>query len=185
MNNIAKKPIPPAIRWLGGATAAVVLIQLGLNQPLQTDVAPQGMVSFQLATTGEKATAISASWGQSLWPHASLWTGFVFAALYTTLLLLLTNYLLTDRPGIREQEAGRWVRRLFVLAGLAHVVEYAVLLANLDTPEDGLTLTATLLALANYTALLMGLSGLVVIRAARRRPLKASGPQEPSSQNGS
>ena len=184
MNNIAKKPIPGAIRWLGGATAAVLVVQLGLNQPLQTGAAPQGMLSFQLATTGEKATVISTSWGNSLWPHASLWSGFLFAALYTTLLILLTNHLLTDRPGVREQEAGRWVRRLFVLAGLAHVVEYAVLLANLDTPEDGLTLTATLLALANYTALLMGLAGLVVIRAARRRPLQPSEPQEPTSENG-
>lgn len=171
MNDIARKPIPTSIRWIGGLTAAVLVAQLGLNQPLQTSAAPQGMLNFQLATTSEGAGAIVASWGDTLWAEISLWSGFLFAALYTTLLLLLTSHLLIDRPGIRERKTGHWVRGLFLAAGLAHVVEYAVLLANLDAPSDRLSLSATLLALANYTALLMGLAGLVVIRAARRRPL--------------
>ena len=58
MNDIARKPIPTGIRWVGGFTAAVLVAQLGLNQPLQTSAAPQGMLSFQLATTGEGAAAI-------------------------------------------------------------------------------------------------------------------------------
>ncbi|MGM0569763.1 hypothetical protein [Marinobacter sp.] len=175
MNDIARKPIPPGIRWVGGITAVILVAQVGFNQPLQTSAAPQGMLSFQLATTGEGAAAIVASWGESVWAQASLWSGFLFAALYTILLILLTNHLLVDRPGVRERKTGRWVRGLFVVAGLSHVVEYAVLLANLDAPSDRLSLSATLLALANYTALLVGLAGLVVIRAARRHPLSPSG----------
>jgi hypothetical protein len=94
--------------------------------------------------------------------------------LYSTLLILFTNYLLIDRPGIRERKTGRWVRGLFVTAGLAHIAEYALMLMNLDNPGDRLSLSATLLALINYTALLLGIAGLVMIRAARRHPLHTS-----------
>lgn len=174
MNDIIRKPVPAGIRWLGGVTLALLIMQVGFNQPLQTAAAPQGMLSFQLATTAEGARAIADSWSGSVWASASLWSGFLFAALYTGLLILLTNHLLVDRPGVRERKTGRWVRGLFVTAGLAHVIEYSILLANLDTPSDRLSLWATVLALLNYTALLVGIAGLVVIRAARRRPIPTS-----------
>lgn len=174
MNDIILKPIPASIRWLGGITLALLVIQVGLNQPLRTAAAPQGMLSFQLAATVEHARAIVDSWAGLVWAPASLWSGFLFAALYTSVLILLTNHLLVDRPGVRERKTGRWVRGLFVTAGLAHVIEYSILLANLDSPSDRLSLSATLLALLNYTALLVGAAGLVVIRAARRRPFPTS-----------
>ncbi|MFL1407629.1 hypothetical protein ACJO2E_19960 [Marinobacter sp. M1N3S26] len=173
MNDTTRRPIPARIRWLGGVTAVVLVLQLGLNQPLQTPVSPQGMLNFQLATTGENAAAIIESWaGAGLgWARTSLWSGFVFAFLYSALLILFTNHLLVDRPGIRERKAGRWVRGLFVAAGMTHVAEYSLMLVNLDSPSDRLSLSATLLALINYTALLLGIAGLVVIRAARRHPI--------------
>ncbi|GGY83952.1 hypothetical protein [Marinobacter zhanjiangensis] len=173
MNDTTRAPVPVRIRWLGVITAIMLLLQLGLNQPLQTATAPQGMLSFQLAGTGESAAAIAQSWASAGmgWALASLWSGFLFAVLYSTLLILFTNYLLVDRPGIRERKTGRWVRGLFVTAGLAHIAEYALMLANLETPSDRLSLSATLLALANYTALVLGIAGLVVIRAARRHPM--------------
>jgi hypothetical protein len=176
MNDTTRTPVPARIRWLGGITAVVLLLQLGLNQPLKTAVSPQGMLSFQLATTGENASAIARSWASvgMGWAQASLWSGFLFAVLYSTLLILFTNYLLIDRPGIRERKTGRWVRGLFVTAGLAHIAEYALMLMNLDNPGDRLSLSATLLALINYTALLLGIAGLVMIRAARRHPLHTS-----------
>lgn len=175
MTDTSRKPIPTNIRWLGSITAIVLVLQLGLSQPLQTSVSPQGMLNFQLATTGDNAAAIAESWSQAgiAWAKASLWSGFLFALLYTALLLMVTNHLLIDRPGVREQKTGRWVRSLFVAAGLVHIVEYCILLVNLDAPSDRLSLSATLLALINYTALVLGIAGLVVIRAARRHPLHA------------
>lgn len=176
MNDTTRTPIPAKIRWLGGITAILLALQLGLNHPLQTSVSPQGMLNFQLATTGENAAAIAQSWtGAGIgWARASLWSGFLFAMLYSTLLVLFTNHLLVDRPGVRERKTGRWVRGLFVAAGLTHIAEYSLLLVNLDAPSDRLSLSATLLALINYTALLVGIAGLVVIRAARRHPLYPS-----------
>lgn len=173
MNDTTRTPIPANIRWLGGITAILLALQLGLNQPLQTPVSPQGMLNFQLATTGENAAAIAQSWADAGigWARASLWSGFLFAMLYSTLLVLFTNHLLVDRPGVRERKTGRWVRGLFVTAGVTHIAEYSLMLVNLDAPSDRLSLSATLLALINYTALVVGIAGLVVIRAARRRPL--------------
>lgn len=176
MNDTTKRPIPARIRWLGGVTAIVLVLQLGLNQPLQTPVSPQGMLNFQLATTGENAAAIAESWTEAgiAWAKASLWSGFVFAFLYSALLVQFTNHLLVDRPGVRERKTGRWVRGLFVTAGMTHIAEYSLMLVNLDTPTDRVSLSATLLALINYTALLLGIAGLVIIRAARRHPMHTS-----------
>lgn len=176
MNDTPRTPIPAKIRWLGGFTAIVLALQLGLNQPLQTPVSPQGMLNFQLASTAENAAAIAQSWADAgmIWARASLWSGFLFAMLYSSLLVLFTNHLLVDRPGVRERKTGRWVRGLFVAAGMTHIAEYSLMLVNLDAPADRLSLSATLLALINYTALLVGLAGLVVIRAARRHPLHPS-----------
>lgn len=165
--------VPPSIRWLGAAAALLLALQLGLNQPLITPAAPQGMLSYQLATTAENATAILDSWVRPglVWAWATLWSGFPFALAYTAFLLLLTSHLLRDRPGIRERKTGHWVRALFISAGLTHVVENMVLLGNLESPSDRLSLSATLLALTSYTTLLMGIAGLIVIRAARRHPV--------------
>ncbi|SFR82759.1 hypothetical protein SAMN05216203_3334 [Marinobacter daqiaonensis] len=176
MNDVIRKAVPANIGLLGGTAAALLAVQLGLNQPLQTPIAPQGMLSFQLATTGESAAAILQSWTRpGLWyAYASLWSGFLFAAVYTLFLLMLTRHLLRDRPGIRERKTGRWVRALFVTAGLAHIVENIILLGNLEAPSDRLSLSATLLALVSYTTLLLGIAGLIVIRAARRHPMHHS-----------
>lgn len=176
MNDTSRTPIPARIRWLGVITAIVLVLQLGLNQPLQTSASPQGMLNFQLASTAENAIAIAQGWAEAglIWAHFSLWSGFLFAILYSALLIQFTNHLLVDRPGVRERKTGRWVRALFVTAGMTHIAEYCLMLANLDAPTDRLSLSATLLALINYTALLLGLAGLVVIRAARRHPLHPS-----------
>ena len=176
MNDTPRTPIPGRVRWLGGITALALALQLGLNQPLQTPAAPQGMLNFQLAATGEHAAAIADSWNAVGlgWAQAALWSGIVFAILYSSLLIVFTNHLLVDRPGIRERKTGRWVRGLFVTAGMTHVAEYSLLLVNLDAPSDRVSLSATLLALINYTALVVGIAGLVVIRAARRHPLHPS-----------
>ncbi|MEC7433796.1 MAG: hypothetical protein VYC10_10805, partial [Pseudomonadota bacterium] len=68
----------------------------------------------------------------------------------------------------------RWVRTLFVIAGISDVAENIVLLNNFNPPSDSLSLTATILALVKFTGLILGMAGLVVIRASRRRPLTHS-----------
>ncbi|RBP26046.1 hypothetical protein DET50_11913 [Marinobacter pelagius] len=155
-------------------TAALLLGGLlVVNQPLQTGSAPQGIVSFQLAATADQTHAILRSWrsdGQ-FWARVSLWLDFVFIAAYLLALLHLTRHLMRDRPGVRERVIARWVRALFIAAGLADVTENVLLLNNFNPPTDAVSLSATLCALVKFTGLTLGVAGLVIIRAARRHPL--------------
>ncbi|MEC7377160.1 MAG: hypothetical protein VX421_06075 [Pseudomonadota bacterium] len=153
--------------------AVLLLALLLINQPLQTASAPQGIVSFQLAGSADHAEAILASWqtdGMG-WARISLWVDFLFIPAYMLALIHLTRHFTRDRPGIRERMSARWVRALFTTAGLSDVTENVLLLNNLNPPTDAVTLSATLFALIKFTALTLGIAGLVIIRASRRHPL--------------
>jgi len=155
---------------------ALFLVLAALNQPLKTASAPQGIISFQLAGTADQAYAILRSWRENglMWAQLSLWVDFLFIAAYLAALLQLTRHFTRDRPGIRERKVARWVRALFVTAGLSDVAENIVLLNNLSPPTDSMSMTATILALIKFTGLILGVAGLVIIRAARRHPLSHS-----------
>lgn len=153
--------------------AAVLLIALLLvNQPLQTGSAPQGIVSFQMAGTADQSHAILRSWRADgvVWAKVSLWLDFLFIPAYVLALLHLTRHLMRDRPGIRERVVARWIRAMFLAAGLSDGAENILLLNNFNPPTDMVSLSATICALVKFTGLTLGGAGLVIIRAARRHP---------------
>ncbi|KMQ73398.1 hypothetical protein [Marinobacter subterrani] len=163
-------------KTLKASLVALVLVLLALllvNQPLQTASAPQGIVSYQLAGTADQAHAILRSWRSDGigWAKISLWLDFLFIPIYLLALFHLTRHLTRDRPGVRERVGARWVRALFVAAGLADFAENILLFNNFDPPTDAVSLWATLCALIKFTALTLGTAGLVILRAARRHPL--------------
>lgn len=165
---------PGRLKGLILTTVALFIILLVVNEPLKTAAAPQGMISFQLAATLEQSLAIITSWHQDRqrWAVMSLAIDFLFILVYLVTLVRLTGYCLSDRPGVREQQIGRWVRALFVAAGISDVGENILLLNNLAAPSDTLSLAATGCALMKFTGLLLGAAGLVVIRAGRRNPVQ-------------
>lgn len=157
--------------------ALVLLVALILvNQPLQTGSAPQGIVSFQMAGTADQAHAILRSWRSDglVWAQISLWLDFLFIPTYVLALVQLTRHFTRDRPGVRERMIARWIRTLFIAAGLSDMAENILLLSNFNPPTDALSLSATICALIKYTGLTLGIAGLVIIRAARRHPLAHS-----------
>lgn len=159
------------------AMALVLMAALYLiNQPLQTAAAPQGMISFQLAGSAEQAHAIIRSWrnGNLALAQIALWLDFLFIATYLAALLQLTRHFTRDRPGIRERRIARGVRIFFVTAALSNVVENILLLNNFNPATDALSLASAILALLKYTGFVLGVAGLVVIRAERRHPLNPS-----------
>lgn len=155
------------------ASAALFIALLLINKPLQTSAAPKGIVSFQMAGTLDQASDILESWDSNAVSsaRASLWLDFAFAGAYVLTLLLLTTHLSRDRPGGRARAVSRWVRGLFITAGTFDVAENILLLNNLDSPTETMSLAATLCALAKFTGLILGLAGLVILRAARRHQL--------------
>lgn len=169
-------PPPPAPLKLGAlATLVLFLVLAGINQPLMTPFAPKGIVSLQLAANAEHTLAILASWGDHglIWAQASLWLDFLFVAAFVVTLILLTNYLLEDRPGVRERKMGHWVKAAFIGAGLSDITENALLLNNLSAPTDTISMTASVCALIKFTCLILGATGLLIIRAERRHPLQS------------
>lgn len=154
-------------------TGALLGLLLLINQPLTTSAAPQGIISFQLAGSSDQAFAIIEDWGAdgSFWARVSLWVDFLFIPAYVLSMILLTRHLTRDRPGVRERMVARWIRALFVAAGLGDMAENILLLNNFDPPTDLVSLSATICALAKFTGLTLGAGGLVIIRAARRHPL--------------
>lgn len=183
MDSAQRSPLLPArpmrLPMKVAMVAAVALFAalMAINQPLQTAAAPQGIFSFQLAGTAEQAHAILLSWrGDKIaLAQLSLWLGLLFVVTYLAALLQLTRHFTRDRPGVRERMIARWVRTMFVIAGLSDLAENLVLLNNFNPPTDTMSLTATLLALVKVTGLMLGIAGLVVVRAARRHPLSHSG----------
>lgn len=68
--------------------AATIIVMVALNMigaPLNTDVAPYGIISYELAGTPEQAGQILASWDQRAREHAALSLGFdyVFMLAYS------------------------------------------------------------------------------------------------------
>lgn len=167
-------PPPPAPLKMGAlATLVMFLILAGINQPLMTPFAPKGIVSLQMAADAKHTLSILASWGEHglLWAQASLWLDFLFVAAFVATLFMLTNYLLEDRPGVRERKVGHWVKAAFIGSGLSDITENALLLNNLSAPTDTLSMTASVFALLKFTLLILGAAGLLIIRTERRHPL--------------
>lgn len=168
--------LPKSLKAALVATLVLLAALVLINQPLKTGTAHQGIVSFQLAGNAEQALAIVQSWGSEglPWARFSLWLDFLFVPVYCFTLIVLTRHCTLDRPGIRERTTARWIHTLFISAGLADITENALLLNNLDAPTNAISLAAAISALIKFTALTLGIAGLVIIRAARRHPLEPS-----------
>ncbi|WP_323752169.1 hypothetical protein [Marinobacter sp.] len=173
----ARHPLkrPPGLTLVASIalSAALFVALLVMNQPLKTASAPQGMVSFQLAGTAQQAQAILASWAPDSLSLArtSLWLDFLLIAAYMATLLQLTRRFSVDRPGVRERMVTKWVRTLFLVAGASDVVENIALLNNFNPPDNSLSVAASIFSLMKFTGLLLGLAGLIIVRASRRQPL--------------
>lgn len=143
----------------------------GLDLPLQTSPAPDGMVSFELAYPLEQSQAILASWNETARLTAAFGLGldFVFILAYTSTLslaLLLTN-----------GDSTNWVRPLtswmgwaVFLAGVWDVIEnlalWQILTGNID---PGLPKIAAICAILKFSLLTAGLFSTLVRKAGRHQ----------------
>jgi len=168
------RPWPTNLKWLALLSGAGLVLVMLINQYLITPEAPQGLISYQLAGEAEEAAAIRRSWaaqGQS-WATFSLYFDFLFIGVYLLFLVKLSNHLLRDRPGVREQQLGGLAKVLFIIGGTADMAENVFLLTSLANPEDETwPIVAVIATLIKLTGLLLGAACLLVVRAARRHPL--------------
>ncbi len=172
---VEHRPWSPRLRMLAFLTGAALILVMMFNQYLTTPEAPQIITSYQLAGNPEQAQEIHKVWEQSnsFWPQMSLVLDLGFIALYAAFLVTLTNHFLIDRPGIREQKAGRLAKGLFVFGAVADMLENLLLLAAISSPHSQvLPLSAAVATLGKFTGLILGAGCLLIVRAARRHPVK-------------
>jgi hypothetical protein len=135
-----------------------------LGSPLQTEQAPSGIVSFELAGSGAAAARILASWPEgerNLRDLARLHLGvdFVYLVLYPALLSLACARValrLRARPAARIGSVLAW---LLPLAGLLDAAENVALLRMLgDGPSDAMAQLAWACAVPKFALVLAALA---------------------------
>ena len=172
---VEHRPWSHRLRLLAFLTGAALILVMMVNQYLTTPEAPQIITSYQLAGDPEQAREIHEAWERDggIWPRTSLILDLGFIALYATFLVTLTNHFLIDRPGVRERKAGRLAKALFVFGAISDMAENMLLLAAISNPHSQtLPLWAAVATLGKFTGLILGAGCLLIVRAARRHPVK-------------
>lgn len=134
-NNYLDLVVP--YRWLLGLTLCVWAVLLVLDAPLRNDAAPLGIVSLELAGTGQAAQRMWDSWShqQQLYAVASLGIDYLFLVLYPLAISLACRYLAMTRE-TASVNVGLALARLQLLAGPLDAVENAALLMELFDSEN-------------------------------------------------
>jgi hypothetical protein len=134
-------------------TLTVWLYQL--DRALHTEAAPQGIVSFELARTGDKSRAILASWSPQAREAAMLLQGldYLYLVVYPVWLSLL-GLSLSERLGGTWQKIGLWVSMAVLLCAPLDAIEnHALIVQIMRGPSDDLAARAWLCATMKFTLL--------------------------------
>ena len=136
-------------RWFWPLLALTLVVTIALQwvgRPLQTEAAPQGVVSFELARTTENAAAIIASWDQNARIHAgfSLGLDYLYMPLYAMTIGLAAVWAgeTLRKRFWRAAGLGPWLAWGLILAALFDVVEnialWRLLVGPVSEPWPGL-----------------------------------------------
>jgi len=155
------------------AAVAAVLILAGrglrgeaLGNPL---VAPNGIVSLELAGTAERAGEIIELWtagGVVGAARSSLWMDFGFIVLYTATLAMWVRWAMARKERAWWRAVGRVALVVVIAAAMADVAENVLLLRVLDGPAPLTTAWARRCALAKF-GLLAGAVSYVLASSSR------------------
>ncbi|NOX64072.1 MAG: hypothetical protein GXP42_19370 [Chloroflexi bacterium] len=136
-------------RWFWPLLALTLALTVALqwvDRPLQTEAAPQGIVSFEMARTTERAAAIIESWNDNARIHAgfSLGLDYLYMPLYALtigLAVVWAGEMLRKRHW-RAAGLGPWLAWGLLLAALLDAVEnvalWRLLVGPVSEPWPGL-----------------------------------------------
>lgn len=114
------------LAWASLVLALVTLAALtAINAHLRNEVAPQGIVSFELCAYSGSCASMRESWGEEarIWAGLSLGLDYLFMLLYAAAIFLALRLLATRLPR-------RWAQPTLVVAWLAWVA------AAMDAAEN-------------------------------------------------
>lgn len=121
-------------------TFIVWIALLLLDAPLRNDAAPLGIVSLELAGSGEGARSILEAWNpqQQVMAGASLGLDYLFLILYPLCISQACRYLAAARQtGVSSRlNAGLLIARLQLVASPLDAIENTALLMEFVAPES-------------------------------------------------
>lgn len=164
--------------WWGLAAVVGLLAVLPLDSRLRGTAAPNGIVSYELAGTPERAQAMLAQWaGDAVTGVAKVMMGIdvVYPALYGAALVVALRWA-AARAG--RPRAGRALSLLAIGAAAADYVENAALIWQLWA-DRATTFSAGLAAGAawvKFALITLSLVAILVLALRRRRARSAEGP---------
>ena len=150
--------------FLAGTLLIMAVFRFVLDPPLQTEAAPQGIVSFELAGSQLEADEILASWDATAQLYAAFGLGFdfLFMPVYATAIALGVLLAAGRHPG-RFASIGAWVGWGAFVAALFDSAEniclFNLLLGNSGANYAGM---AALYATLKFGLILLGIAFAII-----------------------
>jgi hypothetical protein len=170
--------VPTVIAFIAAALAVMVSLRV-LDEPLKTDAAPQGIISFELAGNTSASLAVLESWDQPAKLHAAFSIGldFLFLITYSSALafacIWATGLMPGSLAGLGVALAwGQWIAAVF--DGLENAALFIMLTQGPSSPWPQI---AQIAAIIKFTLILLGL--LYIIGRIFERYLKRTRSPEP------
>lgn len=145
--------------FLAATLLVMAIFRLVLDPPLQTEAAPQGIVSFELAGSQAKADEIIASWDATAQLYAAFGLGFdfLFMPVYATAIALGVLLAAGRHPG-KFASLGAWVGWSAFVAAVFDAAEnvclFNLLLGNSGADYSGM---AAIYATVKFGLILLGI----------------------------
>ena len=163
------------LAWTSVALALVTLAALtAINAHLRNEVAPQGIVSFELCAYGGSCDAILQSWGTEVraWAGLSLGLDYLFLLLYAAAIFLTLRLLALRLPErwARQTRAVAWFAWLAAVMDAAE--NYCLARLLLESGAGGLAWPAAIFATIKFMLIAVALTWLVAgwSMLSRKRP---------------
>ena len=146
------------IAFIAASLALMVSLRI-IDKPLQTDAAPAGIISYELAGDESASLAILESWDQPAKYHAafSLGLDFLFLITYSSAISLAciwaTNLSTSSLAGLGVYLAwGQWIAAIF--DGLENTALFIILIQAPESPWPQIARTA---AIIKFALIILGL----------------------------
>jgi hypothetical protein len=156
---ISQQALVPIVIAFIAATLALMVSLRVLDEPLKTEAAPQGIISYELAGNTSASLAVLESWDQpaKLYAAFSIGLDFLFLVTYSSAIALACIWATGLMPGSLTGLGvalawGQWVAAMF--DGLENTALFIMLTQGPSSPWPQI---AQIAAIIKFTIILLGL----------------------------
>lgn len=170
-----KEQVSRKLWWLSvGLTVLLTVVLTLIDQPLHTEAAPLGIVSFELAGNQLQAQNIIASWTglKAVYAGFSLGIDYLYLLCYSSCFALTALLLAVRRDG-KWRKAGLIVATMMPLVALCDALENYCLWQMLsDAPSQELAAIAFLSASFKFVGILIAIVYILICLSWKRQQIQ-------------